>query len=68
MVENVIEISADLQLLGLTKFEEFVNTQVYTPGTRPYKKVTLGHSRIIKEVCARWRQSERSRIEELIAG
>ena len=67
MIEDVVEVSADLQLCVFSEAKELAQPEVDTPGAGADQEVALGDSRIVEEVGARGRHSKSGRAEKLVA-
>src|SRR5215470_2416281 len=65
MVEDIIEICADFQLLGLAETEVLVHPKIHAPRAWANEKVAFRNGRIIKEIrTCRW-QTEGGGVEKL---
>src|ERR1041385_3531950 len=67
MVEDVVEVDANLEPRRFAEPEELAQTKVHAPGAWSNQRIAFGDVRVIENVGAGGWQSEGRRIEELIA-
>src|SRR4051794_984751 len=66
MIENIVNVSAQIGGYSLPKFKVFVQTQIHSPGTGSPQNIAFCHLAIVKEIGAHGRRSKCIGIEELV--
>src|SRR3954462_11665164 len=68
MIENIVNVSAQIGGYSLPKFKVFVQTQIHSPGTGSPQNVAFCDLWIVKETGAHGRRSKCIGIEHLVRG